>query len=119
MFAVELRRHKGLQPTPVGPVEVTFEQYQILVSQSEPVQSAQMHVGYVGTQPNAPINWLRMPGGNEWPEVIKQAVREQIAAELGDGSRKEGQPPPVQVVSADPEDDDDLADDTWSECHEE
>jgi hypothetical protein len=117
MFAVELKRHKGMQATPFGPVEVTFEQYLILVRQLQPAESAPMHVGYVGTQPNAPINWLRMPNGNEWPEPIKQAVRQHIAYELGLGTRKEGQPPAVQPAE-ELDDLDDLPDDTWDECYD-
>jgi len=113
MFAVELRQHKGMQATPFGPVEIVFAQYLILVRQTATVESALMHVGYVGTQPGAPINWLRMPGGAEWPEPIKQAVREHIAETLGVGTRKEGQPPELRL----PADDDwrDLEDDDWNE----
>jgi len=115
MFAVELRQHKGIQATPVGPVEIFFAQYQILVKQTEPVQSAEMHCGYVGTQPGAPINWLRMPNGSEWPEPIKQAVRDHIAVELGAGTRKEGQPPELRVVPEEDDDWDDVEDDDWNE----
>jgi hypothetical protein len=111
MLQVELRRHKGKRPTVLGPVEVTFDQYQILVS-SPQAPGRVHHAGYVGTKPGAPINWLRMPGGGAWPEPIKQAVRDQIAEQLAPGPRKEGQPPEVQPPD---DDEDDLDDDTWDE----
>ena len=113
MIAVELRRHKGQRATPLGPVEVTFDQYQILVSNPQ-AGGRLFHAGYVGTKPGAPINWLRMPTGGEWPEPIKQAVRDAIAEQLGAGTRKEAQPPEPQTVEPE-EEEEDLDDDTWDE----
>lgn len=91
---VELRPHRGFQQTRLGPLPVEHNQYEIYAG--KPGERRQ-RIGYVGKQPNAPINFLRQPNGQEWPEVVKQAVRQAIANKLpGDDERREAQPPEQQ-----------------------
>jgi len=109
MIAVELRPHKGIQRTALGPVEVEHDQYMIFAQGGD---GPLCHVGYVGKQPLAPVNFLRQPSGQPWPEPIKQAVREAIATQLGAGERRECQPPELQPEEDEADDfDDDDSDD--------
>jgi len=87
---VELRPHIGKQPTAFGPIEVEHNQWMIFARREG---GPMLHVGYVGKQPNAPINFLRQPNGQPWPEAVKEIVRQAIAEECGDGSRSEAEPP--------------------------
>ena len=87
---VGLKPHIGTQRTPLGDVEVEFSQYFIWAAKPG---EGEIVVGLVGKQPGAPINFYRQPNGQPWPEAIKQAVREHVAAMLGAGERREGQPP--------------------------
>lgn len=107
---VRLGPHIGIQQTPLGPIEVEHAQHIIWASTDG---KPELQVGYVGKQPNAPINLLRQPNGQEWPEAVKAAVRAQIAEQLGAGVRSESQPPPWQPELDDDEgfdfEDDELA----------
>jgi len=96
---VELRKHVGIQQTRLGSIEVEHAQRLIMVTlvQNDGTE-ATSQVGLVGTQPGAPINFMRQPSGQEWPKPIKDAVRKQVALELGDESRNEAQPPAPQPV---------------------
>lgn len=111
-ITIELRPHVGQQRTALGPVNVEFAQ-RLIFATGENGQTLQ--VGLVGTQPGAPINFLRQPNGQEWPPAVKDLVRQAVARELGAGVRREGQPPLPPHLRTDPVDteidDEDLGDD--------
>ena len=77
---VELRPHKGIQQTPLGPVEVTHAQMLVLASVgSNPLR----HVAYVGTQPNAPFNGL--PQFTDLPAEYQEAIVAKTTAMMASG----------------------------------
>lgn len=104
---VELRPHVGVMQTRFGPVKVQQNQFIILAG---PDGGDVVQVGYVGKQAGAPINWIRDANGQPFPDLIKGAVREAIATELGQAERREAQPPPPTTADELDEDlDEDLA----------
>lgn len=77
MLTVELRPHKGMMQTELGPVEVTHPQYLVIVTREEITR----HVGYVGTQPNAPFNGL--DAFTSLPQVLKDEIVAEVNKQLG------------------------------------
>lgn len=102
-IVVGLIPHVGVQATPLGPVQVEHDQWIIWAARRG---EGELQVGYVGKKPGSPINFLRQPNGQPWPELIKQAVRDYVAAELGAGDRRESQPPPPSPPEPEEWDDD-------------
>lgn len=82
--------HRGIQRTALGPIEIEHDQWIIWAAEEG---RGELQVGYVGKHRDAPINWLRQPNGQPWPEPVKQAVRAKIAEQLGGGARQESQSP--------------------------
>jgi hypothetical protein len=107
-ITVELRPHVHYRKTALGRVPVVYAQSKIFARDASDPTSQWILVGYVGTQPDAPINYLRAPDGLAWPEPIKQIIRAAIADQMGAGQRRESQPPDPQ--RADPEPAEDLQD---------
>lgn len=74
-LAVNLKPHVVEQPTVLGPVKKTLPQFQIW-GQIDSHPKALL--GYVGTQPNAPINII-VP---DLPAELVSAIHEQVKSQL-------------------------------------
>jgi len=99
---VELVPHTIKQESDLGPVDVFVNQYKI---RARLPGSKFQWVGYVGSHKNAPVLFTRQRNGREWPEAIKEAVRDGVADAIGRGVRKEVQPPePTDIEDEDNDD---------------
>jgi hypothetical protein len=108
---IKLERHIHQMRTPLGLVPVEYDQRRILGRDASDPANPWLLIGYVGTQQMAPINFVRDPQGREWPQAVKQLVRDQVAEQLGAGPRRESQPPDIQPAEPEPEQLDDEDDD--------
>ena len=70
MVKVELRPHKGVMNSPLGPIEVEHNQYVIMANG--------LQVGYIGKDPGSPLNFIL-----NLPESITKAIKNEVFAQLG------------------------------------
>ena len=72
-LTVELRPHKGVKNTPLGPRE--FEHNQFLVLVASPLRPKPLHIGYIGKHESAPFNGLhefRLLADDDKKEIASQ-----------------------------------------------
>ena len=82
---VVLERHVGKQQTILGEVDVDLKQFRVFL-QSEDLKKARgndrIHIGYVGDQPNAPLN-LTAPR-ELFPSAVWEKIREAVRVALAE-----------------------------------
>lgn len=76
-FTIELRPHKGIKNSPLGPIEITHPQWIVLAGR-DPDQPKQ--IGYLGTHDGARLCWLSglEKQCGEW---LSQKITEAVYAE--------------------------------------
>lgn len=70
MVKVELRPHKGVMNSPLGPIEVEHNQYIIMANG--------LQVGYIGKDAGSPLNFIL-----NLPESLTKEIKNAVFTELG------------------------------------
>lgn len=96
---VKLMDHVGESDTPFGKITLTHPQKIIMASTPELKKRRKtewVQIGYVGTHPGAPINWI--PMANHLPDAAKDAIAVKVARMLGEESKPHYSPPQRHVL---------------------
>lgn len=101
---VELRPHKGVQHTPLGPVEVEHDQWMVM-ARTDWTGSQWLHMGYVGkpsaTRPAPPFNGLET--FRRLPAQFKDLICWRVRSLIGTQTMRVCEPPPPVVIPDDEE----------------
>lgn len=101
---VELRPHKGLQQTPLGPVEVEHDQW-LVMARTDWTGGNWVHVGYIGkpspTSPSPPFNGLET--FRRLPVQFKDAICSRVRSLIGTDAMRVCEPPPPVLMAEDEE----------------
>jgi len=68
MYKIDLKPHKGVMRSILGPIEVEHDQFMIYVNG--------LHVGYVGKQPGAPINIFQEVGKSMLADIRAEVAKQ-------------------------------------------
>ena len=103
---IELRPHKGIQQTELGPVEVELKQW-LVMAKTNWLVDRWLHVGYVcypcSANPSPPFNGLE--SFRKLPEAYKQQIADQVRAKVGTAAMRVHEPPEPVVIEDDDDDD--------------